>query len=341
MYKCAFLGCGGRARGHAQAYSHVKGGRLVAVCDMNENRLHPFASEFRVEKKYTRYEEMLEKERPDVLHIITPPTIRYSVMKIASDAGVPACVVEKPIAIQAEDSKDILGLAERTRTRFCVNTQLHFHPANLALKKIVSEGRIGKIKFMDASARSTPVNQGPHVLQLVSSCIDNSRPRKVFGQISGGESLVSGEPSPDDATATVTYDNGVRASVSFGLEGGPLASPHESRFHHKRVAVYGTEGFTHWWMSGWECFTREKGFERGEHSYGEQDLLGQAGLTEAIFAWLDNDRQVHPTHLRQALAEFNLLLGIYVSGMTHRPISLPFDPPAGLIDSLKKILGKS
>ena len=29
MYKSAILGCRGRARGHARAYEHVKGGKAV------------------------------------------------------------------------------------------------------------------------------------------------------------------------------------------------------------------------------------------------------------------------------------------------------------------------
>ena len=46
MYKSAFLGCGGRARGHAQAYQHVKGGEIVAICDMNEHLLNNFGDDF-------------------------------------------------------------------------------------------------------------------------------------------------------------------------------------------------------------------------------------------------------------------------------------------------------
>jgi hypothetical protein len=44
------------------------------------------------------------------------------------------------------------------------------------------------------------------------------------------------------------------------------------------------------------------------------------------------------THLAQSLAEFNMLLGIYASALTHAPIQLPFNPPDGLIDSLKAVL---
>lgn len=341
MYKCAFLGCGGRARGHAHAYKHVKRGQIAAICDFNQERLHAFGEEFGIKTRYTDIHEMLDKERPDLLHIVTAPRfneelIRPSLMKIASDHKVPAAIVEKPIAIMGEDWKALMKLSENTQTKFAVNTQLHFHPRNLELKRDVAEGRIGEIKLIDASARSTPLDQGPHVLQLVSSYIDYSRPIKVFGQVSGAQQLEAArQPSPAHAVAMVTYENGIRVSVSFGTEGGAKISDNEGAHRHKRVAVFGTKGFVHWTMDWWERGTPEGGYERGEHSYGEQDVLGQAGLTEAAFDWLDDDKKVHPTHLPQSLAEFNLLLGIYFSGLTHKPVELPFEPPDGLLDALK------
>ena len=53
MYKCAFLGCGPRARGHAKAYADVKRGKIAAICDMDEKRLNEFGNEFGVAVRYT------------------------------------------------------------------------------------------------------------------------------------------------------------------------------------------------------------------------------------------------------------------------------------------------
>ena len=342
MYKTAMLGCGGRARAHADAYRFVKGGKLAAICDMNTELLNKFGDDFGISSRYTNLDKMLEKEKPDVLHIVTAPVlrgsnerIRYPLMKQASDAGVPAAIVEKPIAVESEDWKQIAGLAEETHTKFVVNTQLNFHPQNLELKRDVAEGRIGEIKFIDASARSTPVDQGPHVLQLVSSYIDNSRPTRVLGQISGSEQLDSAQPSPQYASARVQYENGLHVSVAFGTAIAPTASDDPVVFFHKRVFVVGTKGFVHWRFSSWERSTPEGGYEGGPLSYGEQDVIAQGNLTEAVFNWLDDESKVHPTHLKQSLAEFNLLLGIYHSGITNEVIDLPFDPPDGLMDSLR------
>ncbi len=345
MYKSAFLGCGGRARAHASAYRFVKGGKIGAICDMNKELLNRFGDDFDVSARYTDLDEMLEKEKPDLLHIVTAPVlrgtnqrIRYPLMKRASDHGVPAAIVEKPIAVESEDWKEIAGLAEETETKFIVNTQLNFHPKNLELKRDVADGKIGDIKFIDASARSTPVDQAPHVLQLVSSYIDNSRPVRVLGQIAGKELLDSAQPSPMHAAAHVLYENGMHVSLAFGTEMGTLASEASANHVHKRVFVMGSEGFVHWRFSSWECFTLEGGYEGGPLNYGEQDTIAQGNLTDAVFDWLDDENSVHPTHLKQSLAEFNLLLGIYYSGITNKVIELPFNPLSGLMDLLRERL---
>jgi predicted dehydrogenase len=347
MYKSAMLGCGGRARAHADAYRFVKGGKLAAICDMNEELLTSFGDDFGISSRYTDLDEMLEKEKPDVLHIVTAPVlrgsnkrIRYSLMKQASDHGVPAAIVEKPIAVESEDWKQLAGLAEETQTKFVVNTQLNFHPQNLELKRDVAEGRIGEIKFIDASARSTPVDQAPHVMQLVSSYIDNSRPVRVLGQVSGAQDLDSTQPSPMHAAAHVLYDNGLHVSLAFGTGVGQRVpkDPDMGNHTHKRVFVVGTKGFVHWRFSSWERATLEDGYEGGPLNYGEQDVVAQGNFTEAVFDWLDDENNVHPTHLKQSLAESNLILGMYYSGITNEIIELPFEPPDGLMDMLREKL---
>ena len=346
MYKTAMLGCGGRARGHADAYRFVKRGKLAAICDMDAERLNTFGDEFGIPSRYTDLDEMLEKEKPDVLHIVTSPVIpssderiRYPLMKQASDHGVPAAVIEKPVAVEGEDWKQIAGLAEETKTKFVVNTQLNFHPKNLELKKDVADGRIGEIKFIDASARSRAAEQGGHVLQLVSSYIDNARPVRALGQISGNEYLTAAtHPSPTHVIGHVLYENGLHVSLAFGTEMAQKASDDQGIYGHKRVFVVGTKGFVHWRFSSWERSTLDGGYEDGPLNYGEQDVIAQANFTEAIFDWLDDENSVHPTHLKQSLVESNIILGMYQSGLTNEIIELPFEPPDGLMDAFREKL---
>jgi predicted dehydrogenase len=335
MYKSAFLGCGGRARGHADAYRFVKNGKMVAACDLNEERLNSFVKDFGIEKRYryTDIHEMLEKERPDVLHIVTFPSLRVPLMTMASEYEVPVAIVEKPIAIQGEDWKQLRDLNAKSKTKFIVNTQLHFHPRNLELKRDVASGRIGDIRSIDVSARSTILDQGVHVLELGHSYNNWSAPTQVFAQVSGAGNIPTIQPSPDTAEASIYFENGVRAQMLCGYF-APKSNPDEGSCAHKRISVYGTKGFVQWTMFSWERSTPDGGYESGSHDYGEQDVLGQAGLTEAAYNWLETGKP-HPTRLEHSLTQFNIILGAYVSALNHVPVSLPFEPPDGLLDALK------
>ena len=335
MMKAAFLGCGGRARrGHAPAYQYVKNGKLAAICDLDEERLNGLGDEFGIENRYTDVHEMLDKERPDVLHIVTAPTLRVQLMTIAAEHEVPVVVVEKPIVLQGEDWKQIQELSTKCRTKFAVNTQLHFHAPNLKLKRDVAEGRIGDIRFIDVSARSTILDQGVHVLELGHSYNNFVVPTRVFGQVSGGKTLSSRQPSPDIAEAAIEFENGVRAQLMCGSI-APKTIDSDVIYAHKRVSVYGTRGFVQWTMHGWERSTPEGGYESGTHNYGEEDVLAQARLTDAAFDWAADEEKLHPTRLERSLAEFNIILGAYVSALYNVAIDLPFEPPNGLLDAFE------
>jgi len=338
MLKSAFLGCGGRSGGHYSAYQHVKKGKLVAVCDIQEELLNTRGEAYGIpsEKRYTDVHEMLDKEKPDLLHIVTAPIWRVELMTIAAEHEVPVAIVEKPVVLQGEDWKQIRDLNEKCKTNFVVNTQLHFHPDNMMLKKDVADGRIGDVRFIEASARSTVCDQGVHVLELAQSYTGFAAPTRVFGNVSDPRPIDSRQPSPATAAASIDFDNGVHVQLLCGevapetIEGGGSCS-------HKRVAVYGTRGFVQWTMHWWERSTPE-GYERGEHGYGQQDTLAQAALTDAAFDWVMDDSKLHPTRLERALVKFNALLGIYVSSLNHVPVNLPFEPPDGIMEALKERL---
>ena len=132
-------------------------------------------------------------------------------------------------------------------------------------------------------------------------------------------------------------ENNVHTTLVCGAC-APRATESESIYQHKRIAVYGTEGFVQWTMGGWERFTGQGGYESGTHDYGTEDDLAQARLTEACFDWLEDDCTPHPTRLERSLVQFNAILGIYTSALNHETIDLPFSPPAGLAESVRERL---
>ncbi len=336
-YRCAFLGCGGRARGHAWAYEHVERGEKVACCDLIEEKAVAFAEEYDIPNWYLDLDEMIEEERPDIVHMVMPPTIRYSLMSRLSDLGVPAVTVEKPIAVGADDYKRIRELEESSDTKFAVNHQLRYHPRTLDLLEHVHSGGIGEVRCLDASAMLPMSGQGVHVLDLMFAYAGYVPVEAVQGACAGFDDINGTHPSPASAAALITFADGKRGLLQSG-EGVPEMAEDVPRHMHKRIAAYGTEGFVHWSMHHWEK-TVDGEVQRGEHVYREEDDLGQAGLVEALIDWIEDDEAVAPTNLATSLDEWLVILACYASTVGKTPIHFPFDPPDDLLDQYIDFVG--
>jgi predicted dehydrogenase len=339
VYKCAIIGVGpNRSRGLAEAYQHIERGSLVAAAARTPEHLSDFSDEFDVPKRYADYREMFAREKPDLVHVNTPPSVRLEVMEAAHESGVGALIIEKPLAIDAEDYREIHAFAQRHPLKVSINHQLHFQPRRYELQQRVADGQIGDVRCVDASCGMNLASQGTHTLQAIGAFLPGQSPTQVFGQVSGAQGLADTPRqhfAPDSASAVISFDSGIQAVLQSG-EMAP-AFGRDGLHTHKRVAVYGTRGFVHWTMWSWEIGVEGR-IESGVHEYPDEDILGQARMTEAMFDWMEDDNAVHPLCLQQALVEFNTVLGIYISALERRPVALPCDPAGHLIERLRSDL---
>jgi len=340
-YKCAIIGVsGGRANGHADAYIHIPRGQLACIATRNRANREAFGQRWNVDARYTDYREMFEREKPDLVHVNTPPNVRLEVMQAAEAAGVGVLIIEKPLAIQAEDYLAIRKFAESATVKVAINHQLHFHPRRSQLQDLVSDGAIGDVRLIDASARMNMAYQGTHVLQSVAAFHSQGEPVSIFAQISGANGLQEGRKqhyAPDATLATIRYRDGASTLLRCGTNGPYVLTGDERVNVHKQVTVYGTDGYVHWSMWGWETSIRGK-HERGSHNYPDEDILGQAAMTEAAFDWLEDDSRSHPLNLDAALLDFHILLKAYMSGLNRREETLASDLQPRLIEALRLTL---
>lgn len=340
MYKSVIIGVGGgRAHGHAQAYEHVKQGRVVAVCDIRQDAMDEFGDKFDIGARYTDYREMFEKEKPELTQVSTPPHVRLDVLEAAEAAGVPLAIVEKPLAIQGEDYTALRDFAARKpKIKVAINHQLQFHPRRQRLQQLVADGAIGDLRFIEASSGMNLAYQGTHSLQAIGA-FNPAAPTTVFGQVAGANGLQPNDKehyAPDQSLAAVQYDNGLQATLRCG-ENAPRVPRGGPIWQHKRIAVYGMKGYVHWTMWGWETFI-DNVYESGEHEYPDEDLLGQAAMCDAMFDWLEDDSKVHPLNLERALVDFNVILALYASSLNHEVVAIPYEPEADLVAKLRRAL---
>jgi predicted dehydrogenase len=341
MVKSVIIGVsGGRARGLADAYQHIKRGQLVAVSTRTKDKLDEFGDKYGVQARYTDYREMFEKEKPELVHVNTPPNVRLEIFEAAEAAGVSAVIVEKPLAIQGEDYLAIRAFANSNpNIKIAINHQLHFHPRRQQLQQLVRDGAIGDIRFIEASSGMNLAYQGTHSLQAVGAFNPDGKPKTVFGQAAGTNGLADTPKqhfAPDQSLLAIEYDNGIQATLRCG-DNAPRVDNARPIHQHKRIAVYGTQGYIYWTMWGWETLIDGKR-EIGEHDYPEEDILGQSAMTEAMIDWLNDDTAIHPLNLENALSDFNVILGLYMSTLSHQVIELPVQPDNQLIQQLRNTL---
>lgn len=122
--KSAIIGCGGIAHTHADVLTRL-GHTIIAVCDKSKQKAEEFKAELSLPcSVYTDYRELLDKEKPDVVHICTPHYLHaeMSVYALERDINV---LCEKPVCISEEqyralkaaerDSKAIMGVCFQNR----------------------------------------------------------------------------------------------------------------------------------------------------------------------------------------------------------------------------------
>ena len=118
---------------------------IQAICDINPKRLNEMGEKFKVpaERRYKDYKEMLKKEKLDVCSICVPNVYHYPCAAEAIKAGCNT-LMEKPMVLTNEQAKDIKKLAARKKVKTMVAFSHRFHASNVAAKKAIDKGILGK-----------------------------------------------------------------------------------------------------------------------------------------------------------------------------------------------------
>ena len=342
-YRCAIIGCGGRAYGHANAYQQISRGELVACANRsNIARREKFAETFGI-TGYADAEEMLRKEEPDLVHLVTMPDQWTELMPMVSELGVPACIVEKPIACGVEDWGFLCELEAETATKFGIGKQYRWHPGLISCRKVVESGELGKIHLLDFSCGMNLSAQGTHIIDWAMSLNNDASIVRVFGTVSGAESLDSTYPAPDTSSCQVLFENGIYGFWNTGFT-SPRVMDDDAIYKHCRVAAYCENGHVLFEeFNGWEIFSKTgtKIHQTTPDEWRENNDLAQARLTEAMFDWIEDDIRPVETSLKRALHQFNAVLGIYASAISREPIDIPFEPPTDLDSQIREVLSRS
>lgn len=138
--KIAIIGCGAICPNHIRAIKQSEN-EICALCDILPDAARAIAERFELGELpiYTDYKEMLDTEKPDVVHICTPHYLHpeMCVEALTRDINV---LCEKPIAISYEGIDMIKKALNTTKAQLGVCFQNRYEVPFKRLKELTADG---------------------------------------------------------------------------------------------------------------------------------------------------------------------------------------------------------
>src|SRR6266700_3515171 len=147
--KAAIVGAGLIAgKKHIPAFMrHKNKVELAALCDLNQEGARKLAAEFGVPKVYSDLGEMIEKEKPDLVDICTPPKTHVKLAVAAMKRGCHV-LIEKPMALTVEECDRIVDASREHGVKVCVGHSDLFYYPFMQARELVANGAIGDFRGM-------------------------------------------------------------------------------------------------------------------------------------------------------------------------------------------------
>ena len=236
------IGAGHIAGKIASTLEWTDGVECIAVGSRSQEKAEDFARNFRIPRAYGSYDALLDDPDIDLVYIATPHSHHFDVTMEAIRKGK-ACLVEKAFMANAKETKAVLELAREKGVFVAEAILTRFQPAREIINRLISYGRIGKVRQISAT---------------LSYSIEYKE-RVVKPELCGGALLdiglyplnfvrmVCDAPIEKITSNCILSDSGVDLSecVSMTLEGGIIANIQSSSgcAGYNTAVVAGSEGF--------------------------------------------------------------------------------------------------
>lgn len=130
---------------HAGALAVAARTQLVAGASRGQENLQRFGRQWGLDALYLDYEQMLARERLDVLCIATHPGLHRPIVEAAVAHGVKGILCEKPLALSLEDADAIVAACAAAGCTLVVNHSRRWNPAYVKAKEMLDRGAIGEL----------------------------------------------------------------------------------------------------------------------------------------------------------------------------------------------------
>jgi len=145
ILRTTVIGTGGRSRAHLPIIRILSDKfKLVAICDIDEERSNAVATEFGV-NGYTDIEKMLSTEKPDVCLIATQAESHHVIAQVLAEKKI-HILTETPIALTVPCANKMIESAEKNGVLLEVSENVRRWPHERLKRVIADAGILGEIK---------------------------------------------------------------------------------------------------------------------------------------------------------------------------------------------------
>ena len=310
MLNVAIVGTGYFSQFHFEAWLRLTDVKIVAVCSRNVSEAESVANSYGVEHLFGDVVSMLDKVKPDLIDIVTPPSAHGSIIRDAQELGVPV-VCQKPFTNSLDEARNIAALSEKTGVPIIVHENFRFQPWYLEIKKQLDANLIGKpyqvtfrLRPGDGQGSEAYLDRQPYFQTMNKFLIHETAVhfidvfRFLFGEVNQVYAdlrtlnpVISGE---DAGLVIFSFRNGV-----VGVFDGNRLSDHAAencRLTMGEMIVEGSAGVISLHGNG-QVYFRAHGEQTGELIPYQWEDTGFAGdcvfnLQEHVVDCINNNRSV-------------------------------------------------
>jgi len=154
-YRVGLVGTGYWSDLHLQSWTRAEKADLVALCNRSPEKLYRRAEQYNIAKEhcYPSIDEMLAREKLDIVDIVTAPPSHAELVKKAAAAGK-HIMCQKPFAYTLQEGKEMVEAGKKAGVRFMVLENWPFLNPFPKIKTMIDDGTLGKIRSVRYTHKS-------------------------------------------------------------------------------------------------------------------------------------------------------------------------------------------
>jgi predicted dehydrogenase len=268
IVRIGIVGAGNISEAHLDGYRQLADVEVVAICDIDAEKLAAYAKAHGIPKTFTDYREMLKLPELDAISVCVW-NCEHAAVTIAALRAGKHVLCEKPLAMSVAEAKQMEEEARIANRTLSVGVVMRFDQRTKVVQDMIEADRFGKLYFARAtdlrrvgsplgwfsskalSGGGPMIDLGVHIIDICRYFMGNPKPVAIsaatFEGLGAGKNIkglsryyASGPTDVYDvedlAVALIRFDNGALLEVETSY------TLHAEQEEEYTVKLYGTKG---------------------------------------------------------------------------------------------------